>query len=60
MHLAEEMISQSAVIIETTQIRAAHVADLQFLVPRWTRCILEILQVALAYLLLVFGRPDLV
>lgn len=60
VHLPEEMIRQAAVIVETAQVCAAHVADLQLLVPGWARGILEILQVALADFFLVFGGADLV
>lgn len=56
MHLSKEVVCQSTVVIKTTQVCAAHVADLQFLVARRTGGILEVLQFPLARLFLVFGR----
>lgn len=55
VHLAEEMISQTAIIIKAGEIRAADVADLQFLMSRRSRGILKQLELSLQLLLL---RPD--
>lgn len=60
MHFPEEMIRQSTVVVKATQIRAAYVADLQFLMTGWTRGILEIFQFPLIGLFLVLGGADLV
>lgn len=60
MHLSEEMIRQSSVIIKSTKVGAAHVADLQLLVAGRSGGILEVLQVALGIFLLVFRGADLV
>lgn len=60
MHLSEEVVCQSAIIIESTQVCAANVADLELLVAGWARGILEVLEVALISLLLVLRRADLV
>lgn len=60
VHFTEEMIRQSTIVIETTQICAANIAYLQLLMTRRARGILQILQFALARFLLVFGCADLV
>jgi hypothetical protein len=60
VHLSEEVVGQAAVVVEPAQVRAAHIADLQLLVPGRPGRILEVLQVALADLLLVFGGAGLV
>lgn len=60
MHLAEEVVRQSSVIVESAQVRAAHVTDLQLLVTRWTGCILQVFEIALDSLLLVLCGADLV
>lgn len=60
MHLSKEVICQSSVVVESTQVGTAYVADLQLLVARGTGGILEVLEVALAALLLMFRCADLV
>jgi hypothetical protein len=60
VHFAEEVVGQPAIVIETTQIGSADVADLQLLMTGGTGGILEILEFALARLFLVFGGTDLV
>lgn len=60
MHFAKEVIRQPAVIVQSTEIGTANIADLQFLVARRTRGILKILKFSFARLLLVFCRADLV
>lgn len=60
VHLSEEMIRQTTVVIESTKVCAAHVADLQFLVAGGAGGILEIFEFALAGFLLVFGSANLV
>lgn len=60
MHLSEEVIRQSSVIIKSAEVGATHVADLQLLVTGRSGSILEILQVALGIFLLVFRSADLV
>ena len=59
MHFSKEVICQSSVVIKATKIRAAHVADLQFLMTGRTRGILKVLQFPLIGLFLVLGRADL-
>lgn len=60
MHLSEEVIGQASVIVESAEVGAANVADLQLLVARWTGGILEILELTLACFLLVLCCVDLV
>lgn len=60
MHFSEEVIRQSSVVIKSTEVGPAHVADLQLLVAGWAGGILEVLQVALGCFLLVFRGADLV
>lgn len=60
MHLSEEVIRQTTVVIQSTEVCAAHIADLQFLVARGAGGILEVFEFALTSFLLVFGGADLV
>jgi hypothetical protein len=60
VHFAEEVVGQPAIVIKTTQIGTADVANLQLLMTGWTGGILEILEFALAGLFLVFGGANLV
>lgn len=60
MHLPIKMIRQSAIIIQPTQIRPAHVADLQFLMPRGPGGVAERFQLALFFLFGGFGDADFV
>jgi hypothetical protein len=60
MHLSEEVIRQSSVIIKSAEVGATHVADLQLLVAGRSGCILEVLQVTLGSFLLVFRGANLV
>lgn len=60
VHLSEEVVRQTAVVVQSTKVGAAHVADLQFLVAGGARGVLEVLEFALAGFLLVFGSADLV
>jgi len=60
MHFAVEVICQPPIIVQTTQVRSAHVADLQLLVPTWPRRIRQSLKLPLRSLLLMLGRPHLV
>lgn len=60
VHLSEEVICQSSIVVESTQVGTADVADLQLLVTRRTGGILEVLEVALASLLLMFGGAHFV
>lgn len=60
VHLSKEVICQSSVVVESTQVGTTDVADLQLLVARRTGGILEILEVALAGLLLMFRCADFV
>lgn len=60
VHFSKEVVRQSAVVIETTEVCAAHVADLQLLVTRGAGGVLEVLQFSLAGFLLVFGGAGLV
>lgn len=58
MHLSEEMIRQPTVVVQATQIRAANVTHLQFLVPRWAGRVLKVLQFPFARLFLMFRSAD--
>lgn len=58
MHLSEKVIRQPSIVVEATQVRATHIADLQFLMARRTGRILEILQIPLATFLLLLCRAD--
>lgn len=60
MHLAEEVIRQSSVVIKSTEVGSTDVADLQLLVAGRAGSILEVLQVALGIFLLVFRGADFV
>lgn len=60
MHLPEEVIRQSSVIIKSAEVGATHVADLQLLVAGRPGGILEVLQVTLGGFLLVFRGANLV
>lgn len=60
VHLAEEVVCQSSVIVQSAQVRAAHVADLQLLVARWPGCILQVLEITLEGFLLMLCGPDFV
>ena len=53
MHLSIEMIRQTSVIVQPTQIRSTYITDLQFLMPRRTRCVGKGFEFPL---LLLFGR----
>lgn len=59
MHFSKEMVCQPTVIVKATEVRAAHVAHLQFLMTGRTRGILEILQFPLIRFLLGFCGTDL-
>ena len=60
MHFSKKVVCQSTIVVKTTQVCAAHVANLQFLVARGTGGILEVLQFPLTRLLLVFGSAGFV
>lgn len=60
MHFSKEVIRQSAVVIETTEVCAAHVADLQLLVTGGAGGVLEVLEFPLAGFFLVFGGAGFV
>jgi hypothetical protein len=60
MHFAEEMVRESTVVVETTEVCATDVADLEFLVARGTRRIGEGLQFPFAAFFLVFGGSNFV
>lgn len=60
MHFSEEVVRQTPVVIESAEVGAANVADLQLLVTRRTGGILEVLELAFAGLLLVLCGADLV
>lgn len=59
MHFSKEMVRQPTVVVKSTEIRAAHVAHLQFLMTGRTGGILEILQFPLKRLFLALGGADL-
>jgi hypothetical protein len=54
MHLAEEVVCQASVIVESAQISAANVANLKFLVARRTRSIRQGLKLAFLLVLPLF------
>lgn len=54
MHLAVEMIRETSIVVESAEIGAADVTDLQFLVARRTRGVGEGFQVAFALVLGLF------
>lgn len=60
MHLPIKVIRQPPVVVQPTQIRAAHVADLEFLVAAGPGGIGEGAQFAFFFLLGSFGSADLV
>lgn len=60
MHLSEEVIRQSSVIIKSAEVGATDVAHLQFLVAGRSGGILEVLQITLGSFLLVFRGANLV
>ena len=60
VHLSEEVVRQTAVVVQSREISATDVADLQLLVARGTRCILEVLELTLALFLLVLCCANLV
>ena len=60
MHFSKEVVCQSTIVVKTTQVCAAHIANLQFLMARRTGGILEVLQFPLTRFLLVFGRAGFV
>lgn len=59
VHLPVEVVRQTAIVVESTQIGAANIADLQLLVARRAGRVGQGLELALAGLFLVFGRTDL-
>ena len=60
MHFSKKVVCQSTIVVKTTQVCAAHIANLQFLMARRTGGILEVLQFPLTRLLLVFGSAGFV
>ena len=60
VHLAKEVVGQAAVVVETAQVGAADVADLQLLVAGRAGGVLEVFELALAGLLLLLRCADFV
>lgn len=60
MHLSVEMIRQTSVIVQPTQIRSTYITDLQFLMPRRTRRIGKGFEFTLLLLLGRFSDVDFV
>lgn len=58
MHLAEEVVGETAVVVEAREVCAADVADLQFLVSRRARGVRESLELTFLVLLLNLQQPD--
>ena len=54
------MIRQPPIVIQPAQVRPAHVANLQFLMPRGPRSIRQGFEFALFFLLAGFGDADFV
>lgn len=48
MHLSEEVVCQSSVVVESTKVCAAHIADLKLLVTRGTRRVGKSLELTFA------------
>ena len=59
MHLAIEVVCQPPVVVQPTQIRAAHVADLQLLVARGPARVRQSLELALPVRLDLLRLPQL-
>lgn len=60
MHFAIKVIRQPAIVVQTTQVGAAHVADLQLLVAGGAGRVGEGFQLALLFFLGDFGGADFV
>ena len=60
MHLPIEVIRQSSIVIQSTQIRPADVTDLKFLMPRRTRGVGKGFQLSFFFLFGGFGGADFV
>lgn len=60
MHLAVEMIRQSSIVVQSTQIRTTHVADLQFLMAAGARGVGQGFEVALFFFFAGLGGADFV
>lgn len=58
MHLPIKVIRQSPIIVQSTQIRATHVADLQFLVTRRPGGVGEHFQISFFFFFGGFGSAD--
>ena len=54
MHLAEEMIRQTPVVIQSRKIGTTNITNLQFLMAAWSLCVRESLQISFQLLLLNF------
>ena len=54
MHLAEEMIRQTPVVIQSREICATDITDLQFLMPTRSLCVRERFQISFQLFLLNF------
>ena len=60
MHLAVKMIRESTIIVQATEIRATHVADLQFLVARRARGVGQCFKIPLLVFFRGLGDANLV
>lgn len=60
MHLAVKVIRQSPIVIQSTQIRTTHVADLQFLMSAGARGVGQGFELALFLFFAGFGGADFV
>lgn len=58
MHLAEEMVCKSTIIVKSAEVCAAYIADLKFLMSRRSRCVGESLQLALTIFFDLLLLPD--
>lgn len=59
VHLAVEVVGQPTVVVEPTQVRAAHVAHLQLLMARRARSVRQGAQVSFALLFRLLGLAHL-
>lgn len=60
MHLPVEMIRQPPIVVQSTQIRTAHVTDLQLLMPAGARGVGQGFELALFFFFAGLGGADLV
>jgi hypothetical protein len=60
MHFTEEVVRESTIVVETTEVRATDVTDLELLVAGGTRSIGKGLELPFAGLFLMLGGSNFV